>query len=104
MAPLSLTYVKAGSKAQDIVANIEASAGALSPFRADNRDAGGPDAEHQRRKMAIPRFGKAEEIAGVVAWLAGAGGTFRHRRGIHHRRWRQHLMQVGKLSVEQGFS
>ncbi|WP_436175002.1 SDR family oxidoreductase [Mesorhizobium sp. LjNodule214] len=32
--------------------------------------------EHQRRKMATPRFGKAEEIAGMVAWLAGPEGRF----------------------------
>jgi len=38
--------------------------------------ADGPHAEHQRQKMETPRFGKAEEIAGMVAWLAGPEGRF----------------------------
>jgi 3-oxoacyl-[acyl-carrier protein] reductase len=42
----------------------------------DMNPASGPHAEHQRRKMATPRFGKAEEIAGLVAWLAGPEGRF----------------------------
>ncbi|ESW85331.1 MULTISPECIES: 3-oxoacyl-ACP reductase family protein [unclassified Mesorhizobium] len=42
----------------------------------DMNPAEGPHAEHQRRKMATPRFGKADEIAGMVAWLAGPEGRF----------------------------
>jgi NAD(P)-dependent dehydrogenase (short-subunit alcohol dehydrogenase family) len=42
----------------------------------DMNPASGPHAEHQRQKMATPRFGKAEEIAGMVAWLAGSEGRF----------------------------
>ncbi|TIS92181.1 SDR family oxidoreductase [Mesorhizobium sp.] len=42
----------------------------------DMNPATGPHAEHQRQKMATPRFGKAEEIAGMVAWLAGPEGRF----------------------------
>ncbi|TIM21649.1 MAG: SDR family oxidoreductase, partial [Mesorhizobium sp.] len=42
----------------------------------DMNPASGPHAEHQRQKMATPRFGKAEEIAGMVAWLAGPEGRF----------------------------
>ncbi|MDX8460054.1 SDR family oxidoreductase [Mesorhizobium sp. VK2B] len=42
----------------------------------DMNPANGPHAEHQRRKMATPRFGEAEEIAGMVAWLASPQGRF----------------------------
>ncbi|PTE12063.1 3-oxoacyl-ACP reductase family protein [Mesorhizobium helmanticense] len=42
----------------------------------DMNPAGGPHAEQQRQKMATPRFGKADEIAGMVAWLAGPEGRF----------------------------
>ncbi|UCI05717.1 3-oxoacyl-ACP reductase family protein [Mesorhizobium sp. B1-1-8] len=42
----------------------------------DMNPADGPHAEHQRQKMATPRFGEAEEIAGLVAWLASAEGRF----------------------------
>ena len=42
----------------------------------DMNPADGPHAEHQRRKMATPRFGEAEDIAGMVAWLAGPEGRF----------------------------
>ncbi len=42
----------------------------------DMNPADGPHAEHQRRKMATPRFGEAEEIAGMVAWLASPEGRF----------------------------
>ncbi|RVB53337.1 SDR family oxidoreductase, partial [Mesorhizobium sp. M7A.F.Ca.CA.002.03.2.1] len=42
----------------------------------DMNPADGPHAEHQRRKMATPRFGKADDIAGMVAWLAGPEGRF----------------------------
>ncbi|MER8365926.1 SDR family oxidoreductase [Mesorhizobium sp. M0991] len=42
----------------------------------DMNPATGPHAEHQRQKMAMPRFGTADEIAGMVAWLAGPEGRF----------------------------
>jgi 3-oxoacyl-[acyl-carrier protein] reductase len=42
----------------------------------DMNPADGPYAEGQRQKMATPRFGKAEEIAGLVAWLAGPESRF----------------------------
>jgi 3-oxoacyl-[acyl-carrier protein] reductase len=42
----------------------------------DMNPAHGPHAEHQRQKMAMPRFGDAEEIAGLVAWLAGPEARF----------------------------
>ena len=42
----------------------------------DMNPADGPHAEHQRQRMAMPRFGDAEEVAGLVAWLAGPEGRF----------------------------
>jgi len=42
----------------------------------DMNPADGPHAEHQRQKMATPRFGEADEIAGMVAWLASPEGRF----------------------------
>lgn len=42
----------------------------------DMNPADGPHAEHQRRKMATPRFGDASEIASLVAWLAGPESRF----------------------------
>ncbi|MBZ9960258.1 SDR family oxidoreductase [Mesorhizobium sp. BR1-1-14] len=42
----------------------------------DMNPASGPHAEHQREKMATPRFGDADEVAGMVAWLAGPEGRF----------------------------
>jgi NAD(P)-dependent dehydrogenase (short-subunit alcohol dehydrogenase family) len=42
----------------------------------DMNPAEGPHAEPQLQKMATPRFGKAEEIAGMVAWLAGPESRF----------------------------
>ncbi len=38
--------------------------------------ASGAHAEAQRGKMAIPRYGKPEDIAGLVAFLASAEGRF----------------------------
>lgn len=38
--------------------------------------ADGLHAEHQRQKMATPRFGNSDDIAGMVAWLAGPEGRF----------------------------
>lgn len=42
----------------------------------DMNPADGPHAEHQRQKMATPRFGDASEIASLVAWLAGPESRF----------------------------
>ncbi len=58
--------------ARDITANV------VHPGSTDTdmNPADGPHAEHQRQKMATPRFGKAEEIAGLVAWLAGPEARF----------------------------
>lgn len=42
----------------------------------DMNPADGPHAEHQRRRMATPRFGDVAEIASLVAWLAGPESRF----------------------------
>jgi NAD(P)-dependent dehydrogenase (short-subunit alcohol dehydrogenase family) len=36
----------------------------------------GPDADAQRRHMAIPRFGQPADVAALVAWLAGPESRF----------------------------
>jgi 3-oxoacyl-[acyl-carrier protein] reductase len=38
--------------------------------------ANGDHADAQRALMAIPRFGQARDIAGIVAYLAGDEGRF----------------------------
>ncbi|MBT2116581.1 3-oxoacyl-ACP reductase FabG [Dyella sp. LX-66] len=42
----------------------------------DMNPADGEHAEHQRMRMAIPRYGDASNIAGMVAWLASEEGRF----------------------------
>jgi NAD(P)-dependent dehydrogenase (short-subunit alcohol dehydrogenase family) len=42
----------------------------------DMNPADGPHADGQRSLMAIPRFGEAHDIAGLVAWLASEEGRF----------------------------
>lgn len=42
----------------------------------DMNPADGAQAEHQRARMAIPRYGDASHIAGMVAWLASEEGRF----------------------------
>lgn len=42
----------------------------------DMNPANGGHAEGQRARMAIPRFGQAKDIAGLVAFLAGEEGRF----------------------------
>jgi NAD(P)-dependent dehydrogenase (short-subunit alcohol dehydrogenase family) len=42
----------------------------------DMNPASGPGADGQRALMAIPRFGEPQDIAGLVAWLAGSEGRF----------------------------
>jgi 3-oxoacyl-[acyl-carrier protein] reductase len=37
----------------------------------DMNPAEGPEADQQRSLMATPRYGRAEDVAGLVAWLAG---------------------------------
>jgi len=42
----------------------------------DMNPADGDHAEYQRSRMAIPRYGDASNIAGMVAWLASDEGRF----------------------------
>ena len=42
----------------------------------DMNPAAGPQADAQRAKMAIPRYGKPDDIAGMVAYLASEEGRF----------------------------
>lgn len=42
----------------------------------DMNPANGDHAEEQRARMAIPKFGEAKDIAGLVAFLAGEEGRF----------------------------
>lgn len=42
----------------------------------DMNPASVPDADAQRELMAIPHFSAPEDVAGVVAWLAGPEGRF----------------------------
>ncbi|WP_186419432.1 SDR family oxidoreductase [Bosea sp. CS1GBMeth4] len=48
----------------------------------DMNPADGDHAEAQRRRMAIPRFGEARDIAGLVAYLASEEGRFITGAGI----------------------
>ena len=48
----------------------------------DMNPADGDHAEAQRLRMAIPRFGKAEDIAGLIAYLASDEGRFITGAGI----------------------
>lgn len=41
------------------------------PVDTDMNPADGPSSDDQRSRMAIPAYGKAEDIAGLVAYLAG---------------------------------
>jgi 3-oxoacyl-[acyl-carrier protein] reductase len=42
----------------------------------DMNPADGDHADEQRSRMAIPKFGSSDDIAGLVAWLAGPQGRF----------------------------
>jgi NAD(P)-dependent dehydrogenase (short-subunit alcohol dehydrogenase family) len=42
----------------------------------DMNPANGPEAEAQRARMAIPRYGRPEDIAAMVAFVAGPEGRF----------------------------
>jgi 3-oxoacyl-[acyl-carrier protein] reductase len=42
----------------------------------DMNPAAGEHASAQRSRMAMPRFGEPDDIAGLVAWLAGPEGRF----------------------------
>jgi len=46
------------------------------PVDTDMNPADGPFAGDQRSRMAIPAYGKAEDIAGLVAFLAGPEGGY----------------------------
>jgi 3-oxoacyl-[acyl-carrier protein] reductase len=46
------------------------------PVDTDMNPADGPSSGDQRSRMAIPAYGKAEDIAGLVAWLAGPEGGY----------------------------
>ncbi|MGX1785760.1 SDR family NAD(P)-dependent oxidoreductase [Bosea sp. NPDC055332] len=48
----------------------------------DMNPADGDHAEAQRLRMAIPRYGKAEDIAGLIAYLASEEGRFITGAGI----------------------
>ena len=48
----------------------------------DMNPADGDHADGQRAKMAIPRYGKAEDIAGLIAYLASEEGRFITGAGI----------------------
>jgi len=48
----------------------------------DMNPADGEHAEDQRLRMAIPRYGKAEDIAGLIAYLASEEGRFITGAGI----------------------
>jgi 3-oxoacyl-[acyl-carrier protein] reductase len=42
----------------------------------DMNPASGSHADVQRSRMAVPRYGEPNEVAGLVAWLAGPEGRF----------------------------
>lgn len=46
------------------------------PIDTDMNPAGGPDADFQRSLTALGRYGKADEVAAMVAFLAGPGGAY----------------------------
>ena len=46
------------------------------PTDTDMNPASGPGADAQRGRMAIPEYGKPENIAGLVAWLASDEGRY----------------------------
>ena len=46
------------------------------PIDTDMNPAAGPDAEFQRGLTALGRYGKADEVAAMVAFLAGPGGAY----------------------------
>jgi NAD(P)-dependent dehydrogenase (short-subunit alcohol dehydrogenase family) len=48
----------------------------------DMNPADGDGAAAQRARMAIPRYGKPEDIAALVAFVAGAEGRFINGRGL----------------------
>lgn len=46
------------------------------PIDTDMNPASGPDAEFQRSLTALGRYGRAEEVAAMVVFLAGPGGAY----------------------------
>jgi 3-oxoacyl-[acyl-carrier protein] reductase len=49
----------------------------------DMNPANGDGAAAQRARMAIPRYGKPEDIAALVAFVAGAEGRFINGAGLN---------------------
>ncbi len=60
------------------------------PIDTDANPENGPMKELMHSFMAIKRHGRPEEVAGMVAWLAGPESVVCHWRHAHHRRsvWR----------------
>ena len=56
------------------------------PVDTDMNPAQGEFAEMLKKLMALPRYGTPDEIAGMVAYLAGPGVGIRHRRELDDRR------------------
>ena len=56
------------------------------PIDTDLNPADGPMKDIQHAVMAIKHHGRPEDVAGMVAWLTGAGGGLRDRCHAHHRR------------------
>jgi 3-oxoacyl-[acyl-carrier protein] reductase len=46
------------------------------PTDTDMNPVGGPSADSQRSRLAIPHYGAPDDIAGLVAWLASDAGRF----------------------------
>jgi 3-oxoacyl-[acyl-carrier protein] reductase len=46
------------------------------PTDTDMNPADGPDADPQRALIALDGFGRAQDVAATVAWLAGEGGRY----------------------------
>jgi NAD(P)-dependent dehydrogenase (short-subunit alcohol dehydrogenase family) len=63
----------------------------------DMNPANGPHAEHQRRKMATPRFGRGRGDRGNGGLAGEPAGPFRHGSLVDHRWRRQRLIVFPRL-------